>query len=424
MKSADHQEVAGVALAADDLGLVLRAAADLVADAARVAPGQPELDLLDEPGLLGLPRRAREPRHVAALALGEGHVAALGDQQRVVAGLGQLAPHPAHLLRRLQVVVVALELEPLGVGHRRAGLDAQQHLVGRRVLLVRVVQVVGGDERQVEVLGQPEQVGADPGLDLQAVLHQLEVVVAGPEDVAELRRSRARLVVLAEPQEGLHLAGRAAGGGDQPARVGLQQLAVHPGLVEEALEAGPAVEAEQVVHAGGGLGQQRHVGERATAGHVVPAALAPLDPGAVAAVGARRDVGLDADDRLDPGGGGLLPEVVGAEDVAVVGHRQGRHGHLAGGGEQVVQPGGAVEHGVLGVRVQVHERVAGSHAGRCLRVLPSSGVNGPESRSARPTDPASPRRTSSTLGVSPRDQDRVPLRRPATTRRLDRGVPR
>ena len=229
----------------------------------------------------------------------------------------------------------------------------------RGVLLAGVVQVVGGHHRQVEVLGQPEQVGPDPGLDLEAVLHQLEEVVAGPEDVAELGRGGPRLVVLAEPQEGLHLARGAAGGGDQPLRVRLQQLAVHAGLVEEALEAGPAVEAEQVVHPGRVLGQQRHVGEGAAAGHVVAAALAPLDPGPVAAVGARRDVGLDADDRLDAGLGGLLPEVVGAEDVPVVGHRQRGHAHPGRLREQVVQPGRAVEHGVLGVRVQVDEGVAG-----------------------------------------------------------------
>jgi hypothetical protein len=38
-------------------------------------------------------------------------------------------------------------------------------------------------------------------------------------------------------------------------------------------------------------------------------------------VGARRDIGLDADDRLDAGVLGLLPELVGAEKVAVVGRR-------------------------------------------------------------------------------------------------------
>ena len=41
----------------------------------------------------------------------------------------------------------------------------------------------------------------------------------------------------------------------------------------------------------------------------------------------RGEVGLHADDRLDAGGGGLAVEVVGAEDVAVVGHRERRHAH-------------------------------------------------------------------------------------------------
>jgi hypothetical protein len=55
---------------------------------------------------------------------------------------------------------------------------------------------------------------------------------------------------------------------------------------------------------------------------------------------------------------GLLPEVVRPEDVAVVGHRQRRHPCRRRLGEQVLEPGRAVEHRVLGVDVQVHERVA------------------------------------------------------------------
>jgi hypothetical protein len=39
----------------------------------------------------------------------------------------------------------------------------------------------------------------------------------------------------------------------------------------------------------------------------------------------------------------------------VVGYRQRGHAHPDAFGEQVIQPGRAVEHGKLGVRVEVHK---------------------------------------------------------------------
>ena len=50
-----------------------------------------------------------------------------------------------------------------------------------------------------------------------------------------------------------------------------------------------------------------------------------------------------------------MEEVVRAVQVAVVGHRDGSHAHLAGGREHVLQPRGTVQQRVLGVDVQVGE---------------------------------------------------------------------
>ena len=367
----DDEEIAGEAHLRDDAGLELGLPAHLVGDAGRVAPAQPRLHLFDEPGGLVLSRRAREARHVGAGALGEGDVAALGDRERVVAGVGQLGEQRPHLGRRLEVVAVAVELEAVGVGHRGAGLHAEQDLVGRRFGARRVVQVVGGDQREVEVLGQPQQVLADAALDGQAVVHQLHEVAVGPEDVAELGRAGDRLVVLAQPQVGLDLPRRAAGRGDEPLAVGVEQLAVHPRLEVVALERGERAHPEQVVQPGGALGPHRHVGERAAARDVVAVRrglrVAPADPLALAAVGLGRGVRLEPHDRLDARALGRLVELVGAEQVAVVGHRDGRHALLLAPGEEVGDPGGTVEHGVLGVHVQVHEAVArgGARPGRC-----------------------------------------------------------
>src|SRR6185436_16980316 len=62
-----------------------------------------------------------------------------------------------------------------------------------------------------------------------------------------------------------------------------------------------------------------------------------------------------ADDRLDAVGAGLGPELIGAEDVAVVRGGDGRHVHLRGALEQLVDARGAVQHRVLGVDMQVRE---------------------------------------------------------------------
>ena len=333
-----------------------------VGDAVGEAATQARLDLLDEPGVLVLPGRAGIAGHVGAVALGEGHVAALGDGEGVVAGLGQLGEQLPHLGRRLEVVLAALELEPVGVGHRRAGLHAEQHLVRVGVGRRRIVQVVGGDQRQVQLARDLEQVVADPALDRQAVVHQLHVVVPGAEDVAELGRAGDRLVVLAEPQIGLHLTRRAAGGGQQSLRVGLQQFAVHPRLVEVALQRGQRAQPEQVVHPGGVLAPQRHVGEGPAARHVVAAralgAVAPADPLAFRAMRLGRQVRLDADDRLHAAGLRGLVELEGAEAVAVIGDRDRRHAHLLAALEQIGHPGRTVEHRVLRVHVEVDERIA------------------------------------------------------------------
>jgi hypothetical protein len=81
------------------------------------------------------------------------------------------------------------------------------------------MQVVGGDQRQLQILGDPEQIGSYPVFDGQAVVHQLNEVVGGAEQIAELRRTGDRILITTEPKVGLHLTGGATRGSDQPAGV-------------------------------------------------------------------------------------------------------------------------------------------------------------------------------------------------------------
>ena len=324
-----------------------------------VAATQPGFHLLEEPGQLGLTGWHRKVRHVVG-AFGERHLAPLGHLQRVVAGLPKVVlvrPQRTHLSRRLQVEVSPVELEPLRVGHGLAGLHAEQHLVRVGVLGVRVMQVVRGKQRQVEIAAQPQQVLDDPLLDVEAVVHQLQVEVAGPEDVAELGRTAPRVLVVADAQPGLDLTGGAPGRPEQSVRVFGEELAVGARLVEEPLGARSRREPEQVVHAGVVGRQQRHVGERAATGYVVVTAGRPAHSGSLEPGGAGCEVRLHADDRFDAGRARPRVELVGPELIAVISHRERRHTHPGRLGQQLRQPGRAVEHGVLRVHVQMHERV-------------------------------------------------------------------
>jgi hypothetical protein len=221
------------------------------------------------------------------------------------------------------------------------------------------------------------------------VVHQLEEEVLLAEDVLELRGGRPGLLVVADAQPGLDLAGRAAGGADEPLGVLVQQLAIGTRLVVVALEAGTRRQPEQVVHALGRLREQRHVREGTASGDVVLAALVPLHTLLLGAVRVGREVRLHADDRLDPRLAGLGVEPEGSVHVAVVGHRDGRHAQLGGAFEQRTEECGTVEHRVFGVHVQVHEGRIARHDGG-----PPQAIRGKTFRlNERPDDIAETRGT-------------------------------
>ena len=78
------------------------------------------------------------------------------------------------------------------------------------------------------------------------------------------------------------------------------------------------------------------------------------------------DVKLAADDRLDSGLVRRIHEVDRAEDVAVVGHGDRGHAQLFHALDKLFHVAGAVEHGVVGMEMQVNELGHGSPWRTCL----------------------------------------------------------
>ena len=89
--------------------------------------------------------------------------------------------------------------------------------------------------------------------------------------------------------------------------------------------------------------------------NIIFAALSPFHFLAIKAT-LRRQVSLNADDRIYPSGFGLLIKVISPEDIPMISHGQGRHPHSGARLKKLSQPGRPIEHGVFGVDVEVSKR--------------------------------------------------------------------
>jgi hypothetical protein len=74
---------------------------------------------------------------------------------------------------------------------------------------------------------------------------------------------------------------------------------------------------------------------------------------------AGRDVSLASDDRFDPGALRFLIKFDRSVQVAMIGNRNRRHLEFDRSSHEILHPDGTIEERVLGVKVEVNERVPG-----------------------------------------------------------------
>jgi len=410
----DDEEVGGEPHLPDDAELVDDPVAHLGGEGVAVAAGGPLVDEPFEVGLLGLPGGDGKGGEEDATEL-EADVGPLGDEEGVVARprIEVVGEEGAHLRRRLQVVVAPLEAEAGGVVDGRPRLDAEEDVVGVVLVAAGVVGVVRREEGGADAPGDLDEVGEDPALGGDAVVLDLDEEVVLPEDVLVFPGrleggvevpDRALVALLAGGVGGEvlgDLPAEAPGRGDDAACVAGEELLVHPGLVVVPVEEGPGGELHEVAVPGVGLGEE---------GHVVADVLGAGGPVEAAPGG---DVRLRPDDRLHPGLLGGLRKVDDPVHDPVVGDGDGRLAVGGGGGGDVADPGGPVEHGELGVEVEVGEGVGHGREGRRM-----TGVGFPPELSTRPRRP---QRRAGTPSSARRPRTRRPIssrmgRTPATSR--------
>ncbi len=254
-----------------------------------------------------------------------------------------------------------------GVSRRRFGSDtwapsamAEQRIVRLVHAFVGEEHVVGGDQRQIDLVGEIEQARFDARLLLQAVALQLDIEPPGKR-FAQRLQAFPRGIVLAGEQQAADRAFGAAGQHDQAFAAGgqigqrdLRRLAGH------AVEISVAEQAREIAVAGFGLHQHDHLVRRrgarigAEAGLQIAAVLAP-------------DRQLAADDRLHAGIGQGHGEFVGAEQVAAVGHGRGRHGVFAAQLGELADLQRPFEQRIGGMDAEMDEIGVGHGNGTCLR---------------------------------------------------------
>ena len=74
-------------------------------------------------------------------------VAAIGNGYGIVGSSGIIGEITLHLLGGFEIQLVGIENETVGIGNGLLGLDAQEDFVGLGVLLIQIVAVIGGHQR-------------------------------------------------------------------------------------------------------------------------------------------------------------------------------------------------------------------------------------------------------------------------------------
>ena len=241
----------------------------------------------------------------------DAQLAPLRDLDRARDRLRHFREDLVHFFGGLHVELVVGELHALGVAARAAGLDAEEKVVGRRILFAEIVGVVGHYQRNVGLLRQLDQARVDAFFLFQALVLHFEKKIPFSENVLELIRDAARFIHVVGLQSLGDFSAQAARERNQALRVAGQQVLVHSRLVIKTFEIPRRDELNQVAVALLVGAEQHEV--------VIMIAFVPEETSFLG------DVGFAADDRLQAPGRGGLVELHGREQVPVVRDRQRLH---------------------------------------------------------------------------------------------------
>ena len=136
-------------------------------------------------GIDGVSRRNGEFRK-RIVDLLQFQAAPLGNLDSLIENVRDLAEDAIHILAGLEIKLIGVELHPVRIVHRLAGLNAQQDVVRAAIILLHVVAVVGRGDLNAGALADPQHVGNDLSLLLQTVVVDFEKEPILAEDILVL----------------------------------------------------------------------------------------------------------------------------------------------------------------------------------------------------------------------------------------------
>ena len=177
-----------------------------------------------------MPFRHLVVRHLVFAEL-DLHMAPVGNALGILHRLPGIGKQSLHLLFALHIVLAALVAHPVLVRQLLAGLQAQQDIVRLCVLHIGIMHVVGGHQRDVQLLTHSQQRRIHRLLGGNPVILQLQEKVAPAETGFIPFRNLARLVDQPFLNIALHLPRQTGRQRDDALMKFLQHFHVHTGPV-------------------------------------------------------------------------------------------------------------------------------------------------------------------------------------------------
>ena len=260
-----------------------------------------------------------------------------------------------HLRRRPQIKLVALHFHAAGIGSEPARVDAQHHILSRRIIAVDVVAIAGRHQRQPDLIGHFDRTLQLLALDLKAVVHDFDEVTVAKEiaeptgNLGRFIKMLFRSVAAALKNRPAELTANATAQTDNAFVVSLKQLLVDARLEVKTFQRGRRCHLDQVLKTRRVLAQQRQVVRRI-------AAPCPLGRPA-----ARRDVGFVTNDRIDANRFASVVELKGTVQITVIRQRQRVHAMIGCPLDQFLDRASSIKQAVMAVAMEVNKRLFVGH---------------------------------------------------------------